>query len=144
MDSSSVALGKKSTRECQSTVVGLGVIIDNQLTLKDHVRRTCIACFYQLRQLRIVRRSLSSDACASLVQCTCIHSKQVGLLQKFACRHLRHPHSAATVSVACRCKTLKYDPISEIIRDQLHWLSVRHRIDFKLGILVCMRLLIAQ
>ena len=56
------------------------------------------------RQLRVVRRSLSSDACASCT-CTCIHLKQAGLLQQLARRHLRHSHSAATVSVACRCQT---------------------------------------
>ena len=89
------------------------------------------------------RASITLIRCMCIT-CTCIHSKQVGLLQQFACRHLRHPHSASTVSVACRCEALKYDPISEIICDQLHWLSVRHRIDFKLGVLICMCLLIAQ
>ena len=37
VDSSSVALGS-STLECQSTVIDLRVIINNQLILKDHVR----------------------------------------------------------------------------------------------------------
>ena len=39
------------------------------------------------------------------ITCTCIHLKQAGLLQQLACRHLRHSHSAATVSVARRCQT---------------------------------------
>ena len=70
VDPSSVSLGS-STLECQSTVIDLEVIIDNQLTLKDHVRRTCIACLYQLRQLRIVRRALSSDATCIGWECSC-------------------------------------------------------------------------
>ena len=112
------------------------ITLESPSTASWH-RRT-IACFYQLRQLRVVRRSLSSDhsdACASLVHAF-ISSRLHGLLQQLACRHLRHSHLAATISVACRCKTRKYDPISEIIREQLHWLPVRKRIDFKLGVLV--------
>ena len=35
--------------------------------MRDHVRHVCRSCFYQLRQLRVVRRSLTIEASAQLV-----------------------------------------------------------------------------
>jgi len=40
----------------------LGVIIDGELTMERHVRNVVRSCFYQLRQLRSVRRSLTVEA----------------------------------------------------------------------------------
>ena len=50
------------------------------------------------------RASITFIRCMCIT-CTCIHLKQAGLLQQLARRYLRHSHSAATVSVACRCQT---------------------------------------
>ena len=49
------------------TVCNLGIHLDGQLTMKVHVQRICQTSFYQLRQLRSVRRSLSVNACTALV-----------------------------------------------------------------------------
>jgi hypothetical protein len=137
VNSSSIALGS-STLECQSTVNNLGVTIDGQLTMKDHVRRTCTACFYQLRQLRVVRRSLSSDACASLVHAFISSRLDYcnSLLAGISDTLIRQLQSVLRVAARLVTRRRKYDPISEIIRDKLHWLPVRQRIDFKLGVLV--------
>jgi len=40
----------------------LGVIIDGELSMDQHVRNVVRGCFYQLRQLRSIRRSLTIDA----------------------------------------------------------------------------------
>ena len=47
----------------QPTVNDLGVTIDGPLTMRKHVQRICRASYYQLRQLRVVRNSLSTDVC---------------------------------------------------------------------------------
>ena len=40
-------------------------------------------------------------------------------------------------SLGCSIKSsIEFDPISADIRDRLHWLPIRSRIDFKLGLLV--------
>jgi len=44
------------------TVRDLGVLIDSQLTMEVHVWNVIHSCFYQLRQLRSIRRSLPTDA----------------------------------------------------------------------------------
>ena len=124
--------------QCQSTVNNLGVTIDCQLTMKDHVRRTCTACFYQLRQLRVVRRSLSSDACTSLVHAFISSRLDYcnSLLAGISDTLIRQLQSVLSVAARFVTRRRKYDPISEIIRDKLHWLPVRQRIDFKLGVLI--------
>src|SRR6218665_2592457 len=50
-----------------SSVRDLGIILDQALTFAPHLNRLSRYCFYQLRQLRTVARSLSSGAAATLV-----------------------------------------------------------------------------
>jgi len=46
----------------------LGVVLDSQLLVPSHIAATCRSCFYQMRQLRFIRRLLSADAMCVLVQ----------------------------------------------------------------------------
>ena len=50
-----------------STVLDLGVNIDGQLTMADHVAALRRSCLFQLRQLRMVRSSLTLKAAKTLV-----------------------------------------------------------------------------
>ena len=45
----------------------LGVLLDEDLSMDQHVGSLCRSCFYQLRQIRVVRRNLSHEAAATLV-----------------------------------------------------------------------------
>ena len=49
------------------TARDLGVTLDAQLTLDKHVDSVVRSCFYQLRQLRSIRRSLTGGALLTLV-----------------------------------------------------------------------------
>ena len=51
-----------------TTVSSFGVHFDSQLTMRDHVTATCRSCFFQLRQLRAIRSSLTTDAAKTLAQ----------------------------------------------------------------------------
>jgi len=46
----------------------LGVLLTPELSLDKHVTAVSVKCFFQLRQLRCIRRSLDNDAAATLVQ----------------------------------------------------------------------------
>ena len=59
-------LGADTTVSC-SHVRQLGVDISSDLSLDHHVSRICAGCYYRLRQLRRLRRSLDSDSLATLV-----------------------------------------------------------------------------
>src|SRR6218665_1599129 len=56
-----------STVNFQSNVISLGVTVDGPLTMRDHVLRICHTSFYQLRQLRVIRGSLSTETSTALV-----------------------------------------------------------------------------
>src|SRR6218665_1628372 len=45
----------------------LGIILDQELNFSAHINQLTRSCYYQLRQLRTVSRSLSHDAAATLV-----------------------------------------------------------------------------
>ena len=49
------------------TVSDLGVMVDSQLNMSAHVTAVSRSCMFQLRQLRSVRHSLSTDAAKTLV-----------------------------------------------------------------------------
>src|SRR6218665_3320178 len=50
-----------------TTVRDLGLTLDQELNLSEHVNLITRSCYYQLRQLRVVMRSLSHDAAVVLV-----------------------------------------------------------------------------
>ena len=120
-----------------TSVSDLGVILDNQLKMTDHVAALCRSCFFQLRQIRSIRRSLTSDARKTLVNafvmsrldyCNSLcQGINEGLLNK-----LQHIQNAAARLVT---DTRKYDHITPVLRD-LHWLPIRQRIVFKLATMV--------
>jgi len=49
------------------SVTCLGVSIDQELTFADHIRSLACRCFFWIRQLRSVRRTLTSDTIIALV-----------------------------------------------------------------------------
>ena len=49
-------------------VTCLGVVFDSELTFSKHVKSVVRRCFYHLRQLRTVRKSLTTESVKTLVQ----------------------------------------------------------------------------
>src|SRR6218665_2339793 len=56
-----------------TTVRDLGVTLDQELTLSRHVGCVCRSCFYHLRQIRSVRRSLTFKAARTLMHCIVLY-----------------------------------------------------------------------
>jgi len=120
-----------------TTVSDLGVLIDSQLSMSDYVASRCRSCFFQLRQLRQVRSSLTEEATKTLVHAfissrldycnSLLYGVNDGLLKKLQIVH----NAAARVVTGVR----KFDHISPVLRE-LHWLPVRHRITYKLATIV--------
>ena len=120
------------------TVNDLGVTIDCQISMKEHVQCVCTTAYYHLQQLRSIQGSLSADSCWTLVRafitsridyCNShlagVDKSQVGMLQ-----------SILRVAARLIMRKRKVNPISDDIRDKLHWLPVEQRIQFKIGVLV--------
>ena len=103
----------------QTTVGNLGVTIDSQMTMTAHVRRICRTSFYQLRQLRTVRRSLSSEACTTLVHAfvTIRLDYCNSLLAGISNSLLLQLQSVLRIAARLVMRKGKFDPISDDIRD---------------------------
>ena len=119
------------------TVRDLGVTLDPQLSMKNHVDSVVRSCFYQLRQLRTIRRSVPDDAMQTLVHafitsrvdyCNAVLFGVVGV----GLRRLQAVlHAVARLITGVR----RNDHITPTLRDTLHWLPVPQRIDFKIALM---------
>ena len=81
----------------------LWVLLDSKLTFALHVRRLSGRCFYHLRQMRTVRRSLTEDAANTMVHCVCYKSNW--LLQQCYFRFKCRLHSTCAKCTRCSCST---------------------------------------
>ena len=114
----------------------LGCHFDQQIDMRQHINNLCKQCYFQIRQLRVIRRSLSSDVLKTL-------------LHAFVASRLDYCNSLFYGLPSCDIKKLqqvqnaaarlfgglsKFNHVSPILRS-LHWLPIKQRIDFKIAVL---------
>jgi len=120
-----------------TSVVCLGVHIDPKLTFAPHVNRVAAQRFHHLRQLLTIRHELSDDNARMLVHA--LISNRVdycnSILQRVAVVHLRPFQSVLNAAARLIVRKRKFDHITPTLRDNLHWLPVDRRIEFKLCLL---------
>ena len=117
----------------------LGVLLTPDLSLDKHVTAVSAKCFFQLRQLRRIRRSLDDDAAATLVQAFVASrvdycgSLLIGAPKKTTDKLQRVLNAAARVV----SNTRKYDRgLSQFRRHELHWLDADDRVRFRVCVQV--------
>ena len=111
----------------------LGVLFDSSLNFRKHISQTCRACFYHIRDLRQIRKSLSLDLAKQIAEALVsskldycnslfhnIPEKDIARLQRLQNCFARVVTKAPRFS--CSVPILK----------RLHWLPVKSRIYFKL------------
>ena len=103
-----------------------------------HANSIVRSCFYQLKQLRSVRRTLTRDATLTLVHafvssrvdyCNSVFAGSAETVVK----KLQSVQNAAARLIACKKRN---DHITPVLRDELHWLPVRERIHYKIALTV--------
>ena len=119
-------------------VTCLGVAIDAELTFATHVKRVASRCFYQLRQLWSVRPALSVDNARMLAHAFIASRIDYcnSILYQTAAVHLRPLQMVLNAAARLVVKKRKCDSITLTIRDNLHWLLVRQRVDLYTGVQV--------
>jgi hypothetical protein len=126
-----------STVTVVNTARDLGVVIDSQLTMSAHVSALCRSCYFQLRQLRPLARSLTTNTTRTLVQAfiSCrldyCNSLFYGMTDMLFQRLQSIQNAAARLATGTR----RSEHIQPALH-HLHWLPVRKRVDFKLATLV--------
>lgn len=137
-----VLIGNVSIKPA-TDVRSLGVIFDNNLSMKNHVSSVVSSCFNQIRMLRTIRRSLNQD-------------QLKGLLHAFVSTRLDYCNSLYAGQPECLIHRLQMvqnaaarlyagfssrRSVTKLLSDDLHWLKVPFRIIYKLCVLVfrCLR-----
>ncbi len=118
-------------------VTCLGVVIDSEMTFAAHVRRLSSRCFYQLRQLRTIRHSLNEDAVKTLIHAFVVTRLDYcnSILSGITKTQLNKLQSVLNAAARLVTKLRKFDHITPTLRDDLHWLPIKQRIDFKVGVI---------
>ena len=116
----------------------LGVHIDSELTMSSHVSRTISSCFYQLRRMKSIRRSLPMDAAKSVINAFVISRIDYcnGLYAGIAQKQCDRLQSVLNASARFLHGGSKFDHTTPLLRDKLHWLKFRQRIAYKLCLTV--------
>ena len=111
-------------------VNNLGVHLDPELLMERQVNKLCQVCYFHLRRLRTVRRSLTKESLLTLVHA--FITSQVdpcnGVLYGSNGYLLDWLQSVLNSAARLILGVSKFDRVSAAIRDELHWLPIRKRI----------------
>ena len=118
----------------------LGVQVDSNLSMSAHINHLTRTCFYHIRQLRTVRKSLTVDTTHALVRAL-VHSRldycnSVLAGQPKYCFDKLQSVLRASARLVLRLPGWSNVSDFKLIRRQLHWLPFPERVQFKLCTLV--------
>ena len=115
----------------------IGVIFDDQMLLKEHIASVCKVSLFHLRNIGLIRRYLTQDACTTLVHS--LISSRIdycnSLLVQLPANSL--DKLQRVLNTAARIVSLrpKSDNITPVLHS-LHWLPISHRIQYKVILFV--------
>jgi len=118
-----------------NTITTLGVELDNRLSFTPHIKSLSKSCNFHIRALRHIRPTLTDDM-AKAIATSLVSSKLdycnsllYGCSKSNIDKLQRVQNSLARVVTACHSA-----PAHELLYN-LHWLPIKHRIDFKIATL---------
>ena len=115
-------------------VKNLGVIIDEELTLNNHITYICKSCYHYLRNIHTVQLYLTISSAKTIV-----HSVISAKLQPSLYRHPRFfitkLQCVQTAAARIVLTVKKYDSATPYLM-KLHWLPIRQHIIYKLNLTV--------
>ena len=126
-----------TTIQPSSVVRYLGVLLDRELTLRQHVGKIASICYYHIRRLRKICRYAGRDIAKQLMFAFVLSRLDycngiLAGLPKSTLSTLQHVQNAAARLVL---NLRPREHITEALR-QLHWLPIEQRIQFKLCLLM--------
>jgi hypothetical protein len=111
----------------------LGVIFDNTLSMDKHVSRICQSTYYYLRTVNTIRKTLSHKTAATIIHSLVTSRLDNGnsLLYGVTEHQLHKLQLLQNAAARVLTKSKKHDHITPILQE-LHWLPIRQRIQFKI------------
>ena len=119
------------------SVRDLGVIIDPAISFVDHVTRMARTCYFHIRQLRSIRRSLTVDSCHALVHAMVLSRLDYcnGLLDGAPKYLLGQLFGVMRAAARLILVLPRRSHMTDAISTRLHWLDIPARVVFKLCVL---------
>jgi hypothetical protein len=119
-----------------SSVRSLGIQLDSELSMNNHIAKVTAACFGILRRIRSISRCLSRPVLEALMVALVLTRLDYGNATLYglpitALNKLQFVMNAAARLV---CARRKFDHVTPILRD-LHWLRIQQRTQFKVAVL---------
>jgi len=122
-----------------SAVRDLGVVLDDELTMKPHISKVTSVAFYHIRRQKKVRSILGAEITASLVSAFILNrldycNTVLANLPVYTVAPLQRVQNAAARLI----KGLRpRHHVTSALRDlHCHWLPIRHRVTYKLCVLM--------
>jgi len=105
--------------------------------MRTHIFKTVSACVTVLRQIRIIRRSVTRPVLQSLVASLVLTRLDYGCstLAGLPARQLNRQQSVMNSAARLVYSARRSEHVSPLVQE-LHWLCVSERIDFRLAVLV--------
>ena len=117
-----------------SSVRNLGVQLRSDLTINDQVSAVVRSCNYNIRQLRAVRSALSRDALRDAAYALVLSRLDYcnSLYANAPVAQMRGLQMIINMAALVLSERRRFDPITDFIKRELHWLSVIERVQFKI------------
>ena len=123
----------------QSTFVrNLGAFFDASMDMSTDVNRLVGACFYQLRRIRAIRRSIPTSTAILLVNSFVVSRFDYcnSILAGLPACEFNRIQSVLNSAARLIYGRSKYDHVTPLLRDKLHWLRAEQRVRYKCCLLV--------
>ena len=118
----------------QPSIKNLGVYLDSKMSFDKQVSETCKASYFHIRALRHIRSSLTNEACKTIA--AAIVGSRLdycnSLLAGTSLSNLARLQLVQNTLARFVTEKSRFCRITPVLSD-LHWLPVRHRIDFKIA-----------
>ena len=119
-----------------NSVRSLGVVLDDKLTFDKHVAEICRNCYYHIKAFREIRRFLTKDIACSV-------ARSIVLSRLDYCNSLLYKSSEKNIAKLQRIQNslvkiiyeLPWKTSTKTYMEELHWLPVRERITYKIGVM---------
>ena len=104
----------------------------------DHISQLCRSCFFQLRRLRAIRHCLTQKSILMLAHSFICNRIDYCNSVLYGASRFQLDRLQSILNAAARIvlRISKFSHISASIRDELHWLPVRFRPEFKICMFV--------
>ena len=114
----------------------LGVILDKRLSMDHHVANLCKACIFHIRAFCHIRPAINDDTAktivSSLVGCRLDYANSV--LYGTSLTNIKWLQRVQNWLARVVARLPTCSPTTPTLKE-LHWLPIRHRIDYKIAIL---------